>query len=311
MNNLSLQCLKLKKIQSNNYYGQFLIKSLKPGQGITLGNQLRRVLLGDLGGVAISSVRIGGIIHEFSTLPGVREDILEILLNLKGVILKSNSKKFQPGRLVAQGPKVVTADLIELPPELEIVNPEHYIATISTSDILEIEFKFEYGVGYKLANQSFLESDETFFQLDKVFMPVRAVDFKIENVYDTNNNVSEKLILDVWTNGSILPDEAIELGSKVTVDLFSSLTNQNQKTVNRIETTKQEIAPAEPYADIAIEELQLSIRPYNCLKRAQINTVADLLNYSPKNLLNLKNFGQKSAKEVFSALKLKLGIISN
>jgi DNA-directed RNA polymerase subunit alpha len=131
-----------------------LINSLQPGQGITIGNQLRRVLLGDLGGIAIS-VRIAGVTHEFSTIPGVREDILEILLNLKGIVVKNKTQDIEFGRLKVQGPSVITADLIQLPSNLEIVNPNHYIATISTSNILEIEFKFEYGTGYRLAAQTF------------------------------------------------------------------------------------------------------------------------------------------------------------
>ena len=139
MNNISITCLKSEKIESGSCHGQFLINSLKPGQGITIGNQLRRVLLNDLGGVAISAVRIAGVSHEFSILPGVREDILEILLNLKGIVFKNKSRTPEFGRLKIQGPAVITADLIQLPSNLEIVNPNHYIMTISTSNILEIE----------------------------------------------------------------------------------------------------------------------------------------------------------------------------
>ena len=182
MNNISIRCLKSEKIQSGACHGQFVINSLKPGQGITIGNQLRRVLLGDLGGMAISAVRIAGVTHEFSTIPGVREDILEILLNLKGVVLKSKTKDVQFGRLKVQGPTVITADLIQLPEDMEIVNPNHYIATLSTSNIIEIEFKFEYGTGYRLATQTFSEELNNYLQLDTVFMPVQKVDFKIENV---------------------------------------------------------------------------------------------------------------------------------
>jgi DNA-directed RNA polymerase subunit alpha len=162
MNNIFIKCLNSEKIQSGACHGQFIVNALKPGQGITIGNQLRRVLLGDLGGIAISAVRIAGVTHEFSTIPGVREDILEILLNLKGIVLKSKTKQTQFGRLKIQGPTVVTADLIQLPDELEIVNPTHYIATLSTSSILEIEFKFEYGTGYRLAAQTFLDEDENY-----------------------------------------------------------------------------------------------------------------------------------------------------
>ena len=309
MNNISIKCLKSEQIQSNACYGQFLINSLQPGQGITIGNQLRRVLLGDLGGIAISAVRIAGVTHEFSTIPGVREDILEILLNLKGIVLKNKTQEIEFGRLKVQGPSVITADLIQLPSNLEIVNPNHYIATISTSNILEIEFKFEYGTGYRLAAQTFLDEADNYLQLDTIFMPVQKVDFKIENVYDTANNITERLFIDIWTNGSISPNEALESAAQTIIDLFTLLINNKNTNENNQLETKTESISIEPYTNIAIEELQLSVRAYNCLKKAQINTVGDLLQYSPEKLHELKNFGRKSADEVFSTLKNKLGII--
>jgi DNA-directed RNA polymerase subunit alpha len=309
MNNVSIKCLKSEKIESGACHGQFLINSLRPGQGITIGNQLRRILLGDLGGVAISAVRIAGVSHEFSTVPGVREDILEILLNLKGIVFKSKTQNVQFGRLKIQGPVVVNADLIQLPSNLEIVNPNHYIATISTSTILEIEFKFEYGTGYRLASQTFLDETDNYLQLDTIFMPVQKVDFKIENVYGNTNTVTERVFLDIWTNGSISPNEALKSASQVIIDLFTLLINDKDKNEKNKLNTKTSSINIEPYTNIAIEELQLSVRAYNCLKKAQINTVGDLLQYSPEKLQELKNFGRKSADEVFSTLKSKLGII--
>jgi DNA-directed RNA polymerase subunit alpha len=309
MNNISIRCLKSEKIQSGACHGQFVINSLKPGQGITIGNQLRRVLLGDLGGIAISAVRIAGVTHEFSTIPGVREDILEILLNLKGVVLRSKIKDVQFGRLKVQGPTVITAELIQLPPEMEIINPNHYIATVSTSNIIEIEFKFEYGTGYRLATQHFSEELNNYLQLDTIFMPVQKVDFKIENVYDIGNNSNERLFLDIWTNGSISPNEALESASKIIIDLFTVLIKNTIRNENNQLEQQSDSISIEPYTNIAIEELQLSVRAYNCLKKAQINTVGDLLQYSPEKLQELKNFGRKSADEVFSTLKNKLGII--
>ena len=245
----------------------------------------------------------------FSTIPGVREDILEILLNLKGIVFKSKTQDTQFGRLKIQGPSVVTADLIQLPQNLEIVNPNHYIASISTSNILEIEFKFEYGVGYKLASQTFSDETDNYLQLDTIFMPVQKVDFKIENVYDTANNITERLFIDIWTNGSISANDALESAAQIIIDLFTLLiNNKDTKEDNQLETKTRSIS-IEPYTNIAIEELQLSVRAYNCLKKAQINTVGDLLQYSPEKLQELKNFGRKSADEVFSTLKNKLGII--
>ena len=309
MTNISIKCLKLEKTYSGTCHGQFLINSLRPGQGLTIGNQLRRVLLGDLGGLAISAVRIAGVSHEFSTIPGVREDILEILLNLKGIIFKSKVHDAQFGRLKVQGPSIITADLIQLPSNIEIVNPNHYIATISTSDILEIEFKFEYGVGYKLASQIFSAEAENYIQLDTIFMPVQKVDFKIENIYYNVNDIKERLVLDIWTNGSILPNEALKSAAQIIINLFTSLIHNEDTNENNQLEKQTHSHSIEPYTNIAIEELQLSVRAYNCLKKAQINTVGDLLQYSPEKLQELKNFGRKSADEVFSTLKNKLGII--
>ena len=308
-NKISIKCLNSDTIESGACHGQFLINPLKPGQGITIGNQLRRVLLSDVGGVAITAVRIAGISHEFSTIPGVREDILEILLNLKGIVLRSDTKTPQFGRLSIQGPGVVTADLIQLPPGIELINPNHYIMTISTANIIEIEFKFEYGTGYKLASQTLLEEDENYLQLDTIFMPIQKVDFKIENVYDKANNVTERLFLNIWTNGSILPEEALRLAAQLTIDLFTLLLENNETNEDDLVSLETQSINIEPYTNIAIEELQLSVRAYNCLKKAQINTVSDLLQYSPEELQELKNFGRKSAAEVFSTLKNKLGII--
>ena len=309
ISNLYIKCLKSEKIESGARYGQFLINSLRPGQGITVGNLLRRVLLSDLGGTTITAVRIAGVRDEFSIIPGVREDVLEILLNLKGIVFQTKSTGVQFGRLKVKGPAVITADAIQGPSDLKIVNPNHYIATISTPSVLEIEFKFEYGTGYKLAGQTFCDKSEDFLQMDAIFMPIQKVDFKIENVYDNTNYITERLLIDIWTNGSISPEEAISSASEFIIELFNSLLqNKFTQDPNDLEKTSP-IVPINPHTNIAIEELQLSVRAYNCLKRAQINTIGDLLEHSPEKLQELKNFGRKSADEVFATLKNKLGIV--
>lgn len=307
--NLLMECLKSEKIESGSMYGQFLIDSLNSGQGITIGNLLRRVLLGDLQGTAITGVRIAGVKDEFSLIPGVREDILEILLNLKGIVLKSGISTRQFGRLRVNGPTVITASSIQLPSEITVINPNHYIATISSSDLLEMEFKIESGTKYRLANELFSDKFEDFIETDAIFMPVQKVDFKVENVYDRLGNIKERLFIDIWTNGSILPEQAISLGSNIIVELFNSIDEQKIKKEKETIKEKKNVKFIDPYTHIAIEELQLSVRPYNCLKRAQINTIGDLLKYSPEKLLELKNFGRKSADEVFATLKNRLGII--
>ena len=311
MKNLSIKYIKSEELEFGNYYGQFLISSLNPGQGITMGNQLRRVLLSDLGKKAITAVRIKGVKHEFSTIPGVREDILEILLNLKGIILKSDSKEPEVGYFKVQGPTVITADRIKFSEGSTVVNPNHYIATISSSITLEFEFKIEYGTGYKLASQDSLKSTENFLELDTIFMPVRQVEFKIENIYDKTRDITERLFIEIWTDGSIAPNEAITDASHIIINLFKSIC-ENKLEIKKSgdDIFEEPTAPnIEPNTNVVIEELQLSVRSYNCLKKAQINTIGDLLQYSPAQLMELKNFGKKSAEEVFSILKNKFGII--
>jgi DNA-directed RNA polymerase subunit alpha len=309
MINLSIKCLKSEKTEAGVLHGQFLINNLRPGQGVTVGNLLRRVLLGDIEGTAITAVRIAGITHEFSIIEGVREDVLELLLNLKGIVVKGKLTEPQFGRLKIQEPTVLTANLVELPAELKIINPHHYIATTATSNILEIELKFESGNGYHLASQTFHEKSEDFLQIDAIFMPIQKVDFKIESVYDSSNQINELLILDIWTNGSLSPEESIYEASKLIVDLFSSIVKNEFIDETNLKNKTFASQLIDPYTNVAIEELQLSVRAYNCLKRAQINTIGDLLKYSPEKLQELKNFGRKSADEVFVTLKNKLGII--
>lgn len=304
-----INCLKSEKFDSGILYGQFIINSLSPGQGISIGNILRRVLLGDLGGTCITAIRIAGIQDEFSVIVGVREDILEILLNLKGVILKSKTLDSQVGRIKVQGPAIITADLIQVPEDLKIINPNHYIATISSNNTVEIELKFDHGTGYKLAGKAFPENSEDFIELDAIFMPIKKVDFKVETIYDNSKNVSERLLIEIWTNGSITPEEAIFKASHSIIGLFNTLVNNQLNSDITKSQEKDSAVSIDPYSNIAIEELQLSVRAYNCLKRAQIHTIGDLLEYSPEKLQQLKNFGRKSADEVFITLKTKLGII--
>jgi DNA-directed RNA polymerase subunit alpha len=309
MADLCIKCLKSEITESGTTYGQFLIELLSPGQGITIGTLLRRILLSSLGGTAITSARINGATHEFSTIEGVREDILEILLNLKGVVFKSHDKETKLGRLKIQGPAVITANDIELPTGLNIINPNHYIATISTKAVLEIEFKFEYGKGYKLVSNSAKENLADFLDLDVMFMPIQKVDFQIENVYKNNKEINnENLYLDVWTNGSVTPQDAIFESSQLVIDIFRQILENKPTDIIENKENSDLCVSTEAHTNILIEELQLSVRSYNCLKRAQINSIADLLKYSPEKLQEIKNFGQKSADEVFEALQNKFGI---
>lgn len=286
-----------------NTYSRFIIEPLERGQGITVGNALRRVLLSNLEGAAVTAVRIAGVTHEFMSVPGVREDVLDILLNMKEVVVRSYSSQPQIGRLVVQGPTTVTSGHFELPPEMEVINPNQYIATVGAGYTLEMEFRIETGVGYRAIERG---QDETaaldFLQIDSVFMPVRQVNYTVESARTGGSN-RDRLIMEVWTNGSLTPQEALGKAAMILVDLFNPL-----KDIDFAPSLDDTQDTQSPESQIPIEELQLSVRAYNCLKRAQINSVSDLLDYSQEDLLEIKNFGAKSAEEVIIALQERLGI---
>lgn len=303
MTQFEIECIESRIDDPRDHYDKFLIEPLEQGQGITLGNALRRVLLSDLEGTAIVSVRIAGVNHEFSTISGIREDVLEILLNLKEITFKSNTNEPLIGRLRVQGPAIVTAESFDLPSELTLIDPKQYIATICGNNILEMEFWIQKGRGYRLVEKGLDETSIDFLQIDSIFMPVKKVNYFVEDVRYHQDLVQERLAIEVWTNGSITPKEAISQGATIITDLFSPLKHISFKSDENLETPEDSTIN-----QILIEELQLSVRAYNCLKRAQIHSVADLLDYSQEDLLEIKNFGQKSAEEVIDALKKRLGI---
>lgn len=304
MAQFQVECVESDVGSDQSLYGKFVIEPLERGQGITVGNALRRVLLSNLQGAAVTAVRIAGVTHEFATIPGVREDVLDILLNMKEVVLRSYSSQPQIGRLVVQGPETASAGHLELPAEIEVVNPSHYIATVAAGATLEMEFRIESGVGYRSIEKG---RDETaaldFLQIDSVFMPVRKVNYSVEDARVGGSLERDRLVLELWTNGSLSPQDALSQAAGLLVDLFNPL-----KDVTFAPVEDSEIQDENPESQIPIEELQLSVRAYNCLKRAQINSVADLLDYTQEDLLEIKNFGAKSAEEVIEALQVRLGI---
>jgi len=300
MSSLKFEQLESSVEKPDSHFGRFKLSPIKPGLGVTIGNTLRRVLLADLQGTAITAVRIAGTSHEFSLLPGVREDILEILLNLKQIILKSEIEEPVYAHLKVQGPKVITASSIDFNSQVDLINANHYIATISDNSTLEIEFKIERDAGYRVTSQTHNEQSIDFLDIDAIFMPVRRVNYTIDILPSSSGELNESLTVDIWTNGSISCADAIQEASKFIVNTFSTLIE------GTIEKRPEPVIPKTE--DLLIEELQLSVRAYNCLKRAQIHSVSDLLEYSPQDLNEIKNFGQKSADEVFDALKNKLGI---
>lgn len=298
-----IECIESRIDGPRDYYDKFILEPLDQGQGITVGNSLRRVLLADLEGTAIVSVRIAGVNHEFSTIPGIREDVLEILLNLKEIVFKSDSNDTMIGRVRIQGPAIVTAKDFELPPELTLIDPKQYVATICNNNVLEMEFRIEKGKGYRLVEKGIDETSVDFLQIDSIFMPVKKVSYNVEDIRSKQNILQDRLMLEVWTNGSISPKEAISQSATILTNLFNPLKNINFKSEE-----SNDLQEDAKINQILIEELQLSVRAYNCLKRAQIHSVADLLDYSQEDLLEIKNFGQKSAEEVIDALKKRLGI---
>nr|QCI08409.1 RNA polymerase a-subunit [Ptilothamnion sphaericum] len=303
MTHFHIECIESKTKGAREQYGHFVLEPLKRGQGITVGNSLRRTILSDLEGTAIVSVRIAGVNHEFSTITGVREDVLEILLNLKEIVLKSYSSEPQIGRVRIQGPAVITSGLFDLPTEVEIIDPKQYIATVCNNTIFEMEFRIEKGRGYRLVDKGIDNKSIDFLKIDAVFMPAKKFNYTIEEKKISSTIIEEKLFLEIWTNGSISPQEAISQGAYVLTNLFHPLTNINFKTKNKNKESEEKHVH-----QMLIEELQLSVRAYNCLKRAQIHSIADLLDYSQDELLEIKNFGQKSAEEVIEALHDVLGI---
>ena len=308
MDPFQVKIIDSKVHDPRNHYGKYAIESLRQGQGITVGNALRRVMLSELEGISIVAARITDANHEFSTIPGVREDAIEILLNLKEIVLKGSIDGIQIGRLKVQGPGVVTAEQFELPPGVELIDPQQYVATIADNLILEIEIHLEKGYGYNIATEktnftSIKRFISTILPIDSVFMPVRKVSYDVEQVYSKSKEVHDRLILEIWTNGSITPQEAISASAKKLIDLFTPFCGLNFNVL-KLPSTKKDLQTSQ----VLIEELHLSVRAYNCLKRAQIHSVADLLHYSKEDLLEIKNFGQKSAQEVIDALERRLEI---
>ena len=306
MTELNFQYFKSSVEESGKLTGHFLLQSLEAGQGLTIGNALRRVLLSNLEGTAITGIKIPGVAHEFSTIPNVREDVLEIFLNLKQIVLKSEKQTPIFGTVTIEGPGVITASSIKFDDEdIEIVNPNQYIASFSGEDTLTFDIKVEKGIGYQFAEQANSNDNIDFLSIDAVFMPVLKVNYKINNVYLGYSKTTESLILEITTNGSVSPEKALSEAAKKLMTWFSFLTSEQ----NLAPQKEVEVEPIAQNDVILIEELQLPVRAYNCLKRAGINSVDDLVNYSQEEIREIKNFGKKSSQEVFQVLKDKFDIV--
>ncbi|MEM9538967.1 MAG: DNA-directed RNA polymerase subunit alpha [Cyanobacteria bacterium P01_E01_bin.42] len=304
MAQFQIECVESKTQKNQSQYSKFVLEPLERGQGTTVGNALRRVLLANLEGSAATAVRIAGASHEFDTIPGVREDVLEILLNMKEIVFQSFAATPQIGRLVANEAGTVTAAQFDLPSEVNIIDRNQYIATLAEGARLEMEFRIERGKGYRAIDRNRDDASSLdFLQIDAIFMPVSKVNYSVEDTIIDGAIPKDRLTLDIWTNGSIKPEEALSQAAGIVVELFNPLKDLTLESIQEDDRESED-----PTSQIPIEELHLSVRAYNCLKRAQINSVADLLDYSQEDLLEIKNFGQKSAEEVIEALQQRLGI---
>lgn len=290
---------KIECVDIVNDYGKFVVEPLERGFGITLGNSLRRILLSSLPGVAVSSVKIDGVLHEFSTIEGVREDVTEIILNLKELCLIMHNDGPTKVLIDAKGPCVVHAGDLIADSDIEVINPDHHIAEISEGGRLYMEIMLEHGRGYVSADRN-KKPDMPIGQIavDSIFTPIRKVNFRVEDTRVGQITDYDKLTLEVWTNGTIQPDEAVSLAAKILTEhlmLFINLTEHVQGVEIMVEKEEDK---KEKILEMTIEELDLSVRSYNCLKRAGINTVEELVQRNEEEMMKVRNLGRKSLEEV-------------
>ncbi len=296
---LEIERPKIERQEISNKYGRFVVEPLERGYGITLGNSLRRMLLSSLPGAAVTWVKIDGILHEFSTIPGVIEDTTEIILNLKALALKMYTDEPKIIRIEAEGECEVTAADIITDADIEILNPELHIATLEKNGRLFMEINVEKGRGYVSAERNKKEDQPIgTIPVDSLFSPVVRVKFEVEDTRVGQITDYDKLTLEVWTNGSIAPAEAVSSAAKIIIKhqkLFEELTEEISDEIIIVEPEEE---VEDGIVDKPVEELDLSVRSYNCLKRAGINTVGELINRSEEELMKVRNLGKKSLEEV-------------
>ena len=291
-------------LTADGTYGKFVVEPLERGYGTTLGNSLRRVLLSSLPGYAITSVKIDGVLHEFSTIDGVKEDVTEIVLNLKGVILKINGDGPKTIYIDASGKCEVTAGDIQVDSDVEILNPDHLIATLEDGGVFKAELTCDKGRGYVSAerNKQLMQPIIGVIAIDSIYTPVLKVNYTVANTRVGQITDYDKLTLEVWTNGTINATEAVSLGAKILnehLNLFGDLSGEAYDT--EVMVVKNDNGK-EKVLEMTIEELDLSVRSFNCLKRAQINTVEDLINRTEEDMMKVRNLGRKSLDEVVAKL---------
>ena len=298
--------LESEMLSDDGSYGRFVLEPLERGFGSTLGNSLRRVLLSSLPGVAATSIQIDGVLHEFSTIPGVKEDVSEIILNIKGLTAKIHGEEPKTVEIYAEGPCEVTGDSIICDSEVEILSRDLHIATLGEDAKLSMKITLDRGRGYVQADRSRLGSLAEVIgvlPVDSIYTPVLKVNYKVENTRVGQITDYDKLTLEVWTNGVIDAFEAVSISSRILTEhlqLFADLSESKEETEIRIEKDENS---KDNFLSMTIEDLDLSVRSFNCLKRAGIDTVADLINKSEDEMMKVRNLGRKSLEEVMHKLK--------
>ena len=294
----------------NGSFGRFVVEPLERGYGTTLGNSLRRVLLSSLPGVAVVCIKIDGVLHEISTIPGVKEDVPEIVLNIKGIVAKLYTEGAKMAIIDVTGPAEVTAGSIKQDADIEILNPDLHIATLSDNAHLYIELTFDHGRGY-VSQEKNKQSNSPVIGViytDSIYTPVYSVSYKVENTRVGNITDYDKLTLEVQTNGTISAKDAVSYGAKILNEHLSLFVNLSEETGDRQIRIDSNATVKEKVLEMTIEELDMSVRSFNCLKRAGINTVEDLVSKTEEEMIKVRNLGKKSLDEVRAKLH-SLGLV--
>ena len=286
-------------------YGKYVVEPLERGYGTTLGNALRRIMLSSLPGTAPTTIKIAGVQHEFSTIPGVKEDVTEIVLNIKGLLTKLHSETVKTVYIEAVGPCKVTAGDIKADGEVEILNPDMHIATLDNGATLNMEITLSHGRGYVPADRNKPQQNVIgTIAVDSIYTPVYKVNYTIENTRVGNVTDFDKLTLEVWTDGTITPRDAVSLGAKILCDHFALFTDLSDAMGGKSTVVEKAEAQRDKVLELTIEELDLSVRSFNCLKRANINTVEDLISKTEDDMMKVRNLGRKSLEEVINKLAM-------
>ena len=287
-------------------YGKYVVEPLERGYGTTLGNSLRRILLSSLPGTAVTSIKIAGVLHEFTTIPGVKEDVTEIVLNVKSIIAKLHCEGVKTVHIEAAGACTVTAGDIKADSDVEILNPDLHICTLGADATLSMELTLSHGRGYVPADKNKQAQQPVIgvIPVDSIYSPVRKVNYTVENTRVGDATDYDKLTLEVWTNGTIDARDAVSLGARILCDHFTLFTDLSETMGNKSTVVEKAETQRDKVMEMTIDDMDLSVRSYNCLKRANINTVEDLISKTEEEMMKVRNLGRKSLEEVINKLAM-------